>query len=155
MTIQSLAQEMSAAFETRTRAAGTAYDVLRDGSPEWMHGVCRDAHAGMFPDDWRYRMIRAAVDAIAEGDDPDDPTTCADAFVPVYTGDRLSWASSHLDRTAYVDNAIEDFGHHPDGFAGDIALGIFTETSEVFSLVAQALSDIADSRNDDTETEGN
>ena len=45
ITVQTLAREMSVAFEGATRTStGETYRKLRDGSPEWMTTVCRLAH---------------------------------------------------------------------------------------------------------------
>lgn len=68
-TIHDLARQMSEAFETRERESGGRFDVLRDGSQEWMNDVCMEAHGSQFPNDWRYRMIRAAVEWLAEDDE--------------------------------------------------------------------------------------
>lgn len=148
-TIQELAAEMAAAFETRTRDNGDTFDVLKDGSPEWMTDVCRDAHGDMLPDDWRYSMIRGAVEWIAETDD--DIEGCypfADGFVPVYNSERIAWLASHLNRSAYVDDAVSEYGVDPshDGFSvtQTIGLGIYAEAAEVYSAVYNAMDALAD-----------
>lgn len=145
-TIHTLAREMADAFETRTRpSSGDDLDTLRDGSPEWMRDVCRAAHGDMFPDDWRYRMIRAAVEWLADEDnDPDESAEFADDFVPIYNGERIDWLASHVDRIGYVDEAREEFGASDLGVMGDIGWGIYMEASEVYGLVVGALASLVD-----------
>lgn len=72
MTTQSRAQELSSAFERKTRDDGSEFVCLKDGSPAWMTSIVQHAHGGMFPDDWRYALIERAADAIAENDDIDN-----------------------------------------------------------------------------------
>jgi hypothetical protein len=42
-----------------------------DGAPPWFTDVCRHAHGGMMPDDWRYEFIQDALSAIEDGADED------------------------------------------------------------------------------------
>lgn len=132
-TLAELAQEVLDRFEHRTRANGTAYWCLGEGSPAWMRDLCHDAHGEMLPDDHRYQFIHEAVSALAAGDDNGD-TLEADC----YTNDLTAWLHSRTDRYAYCDQAVED-GY---GFTDTItllSLGQLMEIREVFELVKAEL----------------
>lgn len=157
-TIHELARQMSEAFETRTREDGERFDALRDGSPEWMTDVCMDAHDSMLPDDWRYRMIRAAAAWLAEDDaDPDDPGEFADDFVPIYNRERVAWLASHLDRAGYVDEAADegliDYPSGPSRLMDLLGIGIYCEAAEVYRLLAESLEALASDEDDEDDTE--
>ena len=110
-TIQTLAAEAGACFETATRSrvvGGSGeleedrYVRVKDGSPEWVTELVHAAHDDMLPDDWRYEKIADALEYIAEVDDPDDSGEFADQAVDIYTGARLAWLASHLSRPGYL-----------------------------------------------------
>jgi hypothetical protein len=74
-TMQSLAAEMSQAFEGAVRpSSGEHFRKLKDDAPGWMTTVCRKAHddGELLPDDHRYEFIEQAVDALAACDDADE-----------------------------------------------------------------------------------
>lgn len=99
-TIQELAREAARCFERARRetiatsADGSdrethSYLRVREGSPDWVRELVRDAHGDDFlPDDWRYLMIAGALDAIGEaGDDELDDVdhSYADGAASIYT----------------------------------------------------------------------
>lgn len=45
--------------------------VIADNSPAWVTDLCREAHSGRAPDDWRFEFISLALDSLAEDGDPD------------------------------------------------------------------------------------
>jgi hypothetical protein len=141
-TVETVANEASAWFETATRGDGETYTRTKDGCPEWVQELVYDAHGDFGPDDWRYDCIRAAVDAIADGADEDDPGEFADQHADVYTARGLAWLASNLNRVGYVDDAVSEYGYDEGrGIAGMVALGQYAEASEVFASVAQSLAD--------------
>jgi hypothetical protein len=152
MTLQQRAAQLSAAFETRTRNNGDEFTCLKDGAPEWAKDVCKAAHYCqgdlMLPDDWRYSAISLVADLLDEGNDPDEPCTEPD----VYTHDLNAWVGSHLDRVAYVDEAIEN------GAAtlfDALAWGQASELHEVWGLVVEALRELdEEDEEDDDVTRG-
>jgi len=156
-TVATLAAEMSASFETRTRTNGDEFRCLKDGSPEWMTDVLFDAHDGMLPDDWRYRMVESAVDAIADSDGNEDESgEAADAFVPVYNRDRLEWLASNLTRAGYCDDAASEGLVADDAPILDrIAAGIYAEFQEVYSAVVEALRTQVENSDDDDDDSDN
>ena len=151
ITVQALAAEASACFEIARRATGDTatgpredgeeYTRVRDGSPEWVTDLVREAHGEFLLDDWRYACIASACEAIADSDDPDDARgEWADSYVDVYNHELHAWLSSNLQqRAGYVDEGVENFGHSDRGVDGDIAIGQYTEAEEVYGLVLQFL----------------
>lgn len=142
MELHELASEAYAWFETRTREDGETFDTLKDGAPEWLRDLVYDAHGDFLPEDWRYTCIRAAVEWIADENDPDESGEFVDSQVDVYTGARFAWLASNLTRQGYVDDAADEFGPdtvYADGVSGAIGWGQYMEAQEVYSSVVSAL----------------
>lgn len=138
-TVQDRAAQALGWFEDYKRGVETI-TVLRDGAPDWVRGMVYAAHGDMSPDDWRYECIRAALEFIAEhGDDDETNDEFPDTMVYVYTGDRLAWLASHLDRPAYCDDAFSEGWTTDAGIVGLIGLGQYREAAEVFGLVMEFL----------------
>lgn len=149
VSIQDRAKEAASWFETAQRAAvkdgqatGELYVRVKDGAPEWVTELVRAAHYGvpdmlMLPDDFRYQVIREAVDALAEDEDTDEHDF-ADG-VDVYTSDLTAWLGSHSLRPGYCDEWKDDHGANEDGIVSLIQGGQYMERREVFGLVRQAL----------------
>lgn len=145
LTIDQLAGEAYAAFEARQRDDDTSYVTLRDDAPGWLHDLVRAAHGDMLPDDWRYASIRAALGAIndaGEGADLDDLAhEWADGHVDVYTGARLAWLASDLNRAGYCDDAVDEGLVSPDaGIVDRIGAGQYAESLEVYAAVLEGLT---------------
>lgn len=143
-TLQSLAKEMSLAFESATRPqTGESFRKLRDDAPEWMTTVCRLAHdhAKLLPDDWRYAFIEEAVDALAEHEDS------AGAFVSLepdlYTSQLTAWLHSLNSRVYFLGDALAEYGFFRDGFQL-LAAAQLVEKREVFHQVLDALRAASD-----------
>ena len=157
MSVQTLAGEAYGWFETATRDNGDRFDRTKDGAPEWIRDLCMEAHGDMLPDDYRYAMIRSALECISEADDPEDAAhEWADAEVSVYNAARAAWLASHLDRGGYCDEAISQFGTpdgYDDGVYGIIAQGWYMEASEVYGLVLRFLEEKDDGEEDEDEDE--
>ena len=113
-TIKQLAEQMSQAFEGRTRDNGAEFRALKDRSPEWMTTVCRKAHddADMLPDDWRYQFISECVNAISEHEGADEDIAEAVNTIEayVYTSELTGWLHSRVSRIEWMDQATENFG---------------------------------------------
>lgn len=152
-----VAAEFAGAFITAQRspdAGGGDYIRLKEGAPEWMTDVIREAHmAGdMLPDDWRYRFISQCADSIAEllADNPDEPDLSdeagerIDGLVPVYNSERFDWLASHSYRASYVDEACEDCAAPGTGIVERIGYGIYAEIQEIWDALSRALSDHAE-----------
>lgn len=136
MTIEQLARLLADAFEVFDREPSPGLDQpvkLRDGSPEWMRDLCRNAHdnAHMMPDDWRYHMIAAVAEAIAE----DGEDYSLDGLVPVYTNQLTGWLHSRADRHCYVDEWAEETGAGCEDFIALLSGGFLQELQEVAGSV--------------------
>ena len=155
-TIKQLAEQMSQAFEGRTRDNGAEFRALKDRSPEWMTTVCRKAHGDMMPDDWRYEFIENAVDKIAEADDDasdDDISELEyELEADVYTSDLTGWLHSRADRLGWLDDAKEECGGGFDSAFNLLSAGQLMEKQEVFRLVLDSLRELA-SDEDEAEEE--
>lgn len=147
-TIQELATQLYDAFQTKTRDNGHEFVCLKDGSPEWMADVIRAAHdnADMLPDDWRYRFIMEASEAISGMSDSEDTDDAGAEFADqgsVYTADLINWLGSHARRISYCDEAIEDCGPVKNVVQA-MSYGQYNERREVFAQVLEALQGLAD-----------
>lgn len=144
-TIQDLASEAQGWFTTKQRDNGGEFFTLKDGAPEWVKDLVHKAHGEFLPDDYRYRWTLGALEFIAdsEGDPMDDAAEFADLAVDTYTGDRLAWLASNLQRPGYCDQVVQDFGSMPD--PGDIVsligCGQYVEAEEVYGLVLSFLNE--------------
>ena len=133
-------------FKWQARENGDRYVSLKDGSPEWLSDLVRAAHGDFLPDDWRYERIHSALESIADCDVSTQAELhelgpgWADGPVDVYTGARLEWLASHLQRPNYCDEAISELGAplEPDIIA-TIGYGQYTEAREVFDSIAGSL----------------
>lgn len=148
-TLQELATEAAGWFEGATRDNGETYRRLKDGRPEWVYELVREAHGEMFPDDWRYSAIEDALERLAEEDEDDARDSFTDRAVDVYTGARLKWLASDLRRPGYCDDAVEELGAYEGGLVGLVGLGQYYEAGELFGLVLQALEQRLDELHDD------
>lgn len=147
-TIGELAGEAFDQFETAKRPDGDEFTRTKDGAPEWLRDLVREAHGEFLPDDWRYEAIRAALGAIHDAgaetaDDLDDLAhEFADGHVDVYNHARLKWVSSHLARASYVDRAREELGAPDADLFDQLGLGQYQEALEVFASVRQSLESV-------------
>jgi hypothetical protein len=166
---------MTASHITTSSIAGEAYDwftrqergdetitVLKDGAPEWLTDLVYEAHGEFLPDDWRYQTIRNALGHIhdnsldSEDEMQDSAHEFADGNVDTYNHARAQWLASNLNRAGYVDEAVEEFGHHEYGIYGDIGLGQYRESEEIYQGVCESLQarleELEDEAQDDDES---
>jgi hypothetical protein len=145
-SIAQLAQEAYDYFVTDTRPrSDETFTKTRDDAPEWVTDLVRSAHGDFLPDDWRYESIRSALGFIADnevdGDELDDlASEWSDQNVDTYTGQRLAWLSSNLNRAGYCDDAAAEFGFDSsEGIAQWIGMGQYMESGEVWASVVNTL----------------
>lgn len=153
-TIRELASQLYDALETKRRDNGDLFVCLKNESPEWMTDLCRAAHdsGNMFPDDFRYSLIKEAAGAVHDAGDR-DLDEVADEFadaVEVYTSALCAWAASHSYRSSYCDDAMVEYGK-PESLSQLLMWGQATERREVFDSVLSSLRGLAD---DESEGEG-
>lgn len=132
-TIQSKATAALEWFERKQRGDERIW-VTKDGKPEWVVDMCREAHdAGdMFPDDLRYEYIEEALCALSEAGEADDIEIEAD----IYTHDLTAWLHSRADRPGYCDMAQEE-GLIPEdaGMWQRLGAGQYMEKREVLDAL--------------------
>lgn len=137
-TIESLAARYEDWFEQHTRENGEKFWSTKDGRPEELMQLIRDAHGDMFPDDHRYEFIWHALVAISE--DGADASLEPD----IYTHDLTAWLHSRADRFGYCDEALEDQGGTFPGTIELLQLGQSAEKDEVLASVLGSLFEILD-----------
>lgn len=160
-TIVELAGRLYDAFERKTRDNGDVFFVLQDEAPDWMEEVIRECHGDMLPDDFRYSMVRRLAGDIHDtgaedvSDIWDARGEIVDSAVEIYTSRLIAWLGSHGARVCYCDDAAAEFGVAEDeGIAKRIQLGQYAEIGEIFGLLVNALSEIADEEDEEDEEQG-
>lgn len=145
-----LATMLHSFLETRTRESGESFVCLADNAPEWCYSIVRLAHDSstigeLMPDDYRYRMIAASVEALVElcnlpgaptPDELDDAKYGLDS--PLENFELLKWLSSHLSRASFCDAYCQDMARATDTM-GSISDGYRYEQWEVFDAVVDGL----------------
>lgn len=135
--------------ERESTDTGERIWVVKDphgaGEPgEWVRDLAWRAHGEgdgqMLPDDWRYELIRQALDYLAEGNDPDD----FNPEPPVYNSELLRWLGSHGWRPGYCDQYDEEFGATEGSMMDRIGRGWCMEATEVYILVCNYLEGLPD-----------
>lgn len=151
MTIQSLAKQLYDSLETAPRQDGTEFLRLKEGSPPWMQEVVRAAHGDMMPDDWRYKFVEDACQAIIEHEDDRD-SAFASLEADIYTHDLLQWCASNLRRPEYVNETIGEYSLPVSTREFDIlryiGWGQLHEKEETFNLLYNALEALAAEQED-------
>lgn len=114
-TVQSLASDLSAAFEHDKRNDGKEFTKLREGSPVWMTEVIREVHGDKMPDDTVYDFIERCADAIAGYSDTlageDAAQDAVNEIEPdPYTADLTVWLNARVDHVYYLTEVLEEFG---------------------------------------------
>lgn len=127
---QTVAGELSAAFETSTRTNGDTFYRIRETAPAWIlcddepstPGLMYRIHAAVDdrpPCDWIYETASRAADWSTEFETVEAARDCvhefADSVVDIYTGDLFHWAESDRNREL-CDRAVSEFGQPGDGF---------------------------------------
>jgi len=141
-TVIELAGEMSKAFETKTRDNGDTFKVLKNGSPEWMRGICHKVHGEDLPDDTIYSLIESAVDTISDCEEPEEiEERLYEVEADVYTSDLTEWLNRRNSHVYYLTEALEEF-EPKDGFQL-LAVAQKIQIDEVGFATLNALQEIA------------
>jgi hypothetical protein len=127
---QTVAAELSAAFETAARASGETFYRIRETAPDWIlcdnepfaPGLMYRVHAAVddrSPCDWVYETASRAADWAEEFETVEAARDCvrefADGIVDIYTEDLFRWAISGHNREL-CERAVSEFGQPGDGF---------------------------------------
>lgn len=147
ITAATIAQSLYDAFEAKERDQPNEYGTktfysLKRGSPQWMTDAIREAHSGIFPNDWIYHSCKNIAGSMSDTDpsDWDDRVSeWADGEVDVYNADRTRWLASHLDFGSEVDDAVEELGHSDQGIFGDIGIGQYCVLQRIAYALIQAV----------------
>jgi len=132
-------------FEQDKRTDGTEYWRATNAAPDWVSPLlCRAAHDGMLPDDWRYRFTVDALDILSETDNEDEITERLDNDVDVYYGALALWLASHSERFGYCDEAAEELGADKMPISQRIQIGQLAERREVLNAVRAFLAEMDD-----------
>lgn len=143
--VRKLAAEAYGFLEWGDRGDGTKYVYRKDGSPEWLKDLCREAHGDSFPDDWIYEQIANCLESISDNDCEDDALEAAESAIDVYSSDLLDWAKG---KVWYVDEAIRDGARTMDAA---IMQGQQTMIGEIFDSIVTFLSNMADDLEEEEE----
>jgi hypothetical protein len=133
-------------FETAKRDNGVEYYRTTDDAPEWVSPLlCRAAHGGMLPDDYRYQFIVDALDILSETDDDDEIAERLDGDVNVYYAGQAAWLASHIERFGYCEDAAKEYGMpEPFNLSALLMMGQLAERREVLDAVRAFLADMDD-----------
>lgn len=137
-TLNSFIQTLANSFHVKTRDNGDTFYCGKDNVPHYISDLCRDAHDGMMPDDYKYQYIVEALEYIDDNLDPLDDSLddidCYYACEPDYMNhDLLKWLSSHLDRMEYVDHVLSGMETHTLSTA--LMIAQIEERTEVMQAV--------------------
>lgn len=125
---------------TATRADGTKYTKLTEGRPDWVQQMVMKAHDGMMPDDFKYEVIKEALELISNDPSLDDEEI-ADLYqemeVDIYYGSLVKWLGSDQARSCYMTEELRE-GEHKDFFTL-IQSAQLREKQEIFGLVLSSL----------------
>jgi hypothetical protein len=144
--IEQLAAEVSAAFESAKRGDGSTYRRIREGSPEWIRDLVREAgHAGgeVLPRDWRFAAVESICDALAGDEDADPPEP------DVYTGELLAWLEDPHAIAACDSAAEEGLVSESAGMVDRIQAGQAYMLREIHDAVRAALAERDEDDEDD------
>lgn len=148
MEIEELATHALTFFQTKVRPAqgadpGDRYYTLTNRYPVWLYDLVHTAHENMLPDDYKWQYVSDTLDALSEGQDPEDGWTEIEA--DVYNADLLKWLQSGGERTGFVDEAIREFGFNQEsGIMGAIMMGQVQEKQQVWKAVVSGLQERLD-----------
>lgn len=148
-TIQQLAADFSAQFETKTRDNGDEFLCLKSDKPEELRDLVRAAHGSHLPNDWSFRFIVNALDAISNvsGDDAYDAISSIEPSI--YTSDLTAWLASSNARVEYLTDVLQDGNYSPTSSITGFDLlqeAQLRERREVFDSVFNSLCSLVDAQ---------
>ena len=137
-TVQELAKLARCAFTLETRPDGSEYWTANRCAPEWIGELGRTAHGDMLPEDYRYKFIVHALDALEEAEDVDEAGFYWE-YEP-YLARLADWLGSHNHRFSYCDDWAEEMGQPEDTYHR-LAGGHLQERLEVLHSVRASLEE--------------
>jgi len=136
--IRKLSAEAYGYLERARRDDGSRYVRRKNGSPEWVADLCREAHGNSLPDNWIYEQIANCLASILDNDCEDDALEDAESAIDVYSSDLLDWANG---RAEYVDDAIRDGAQD---LSSAIMMGQQAMIGEIFYAIVSFLTGMAE-----------
>jgi len=109
--------------------------VKADDAPEWVADVVRAVHGDTFPDDWTYKAIKEAADAIEEEGEE------AEVEADIYTSDLLKWLADFPGALDMCDEATSDYGQR-DSLIESIRQGQYYAYRTIVQETITALQDV-------------
>lgn len=145
-TTQDFAKEALSYFERITRSNDSEAYITKPETPHWLTNLIRFAHIDFMPDDWKYEFIHNALLHYADNDfDDDDLPEAIDSCLSIYNHELLKWVSSNLNRSSYVDDAVNEWAvDRPFNLYEALTSGQYKELEEVFHSVADSLKDLSE-----------
>ena len=101
-----------------------------------------------FPDDYRYRFLECALDAIIDTDGDEETARDQMAEPDVYTSGLTRWLDSDNQRVGYLTQALQEFGSDMDGYRL-LSLAQYLERGEVLDQVWTFLESMAEDTTDE------
>ena len=146
MTIKTLAQIGVNSFYTShcfaSRMPDESFYIRKDDAPEWVTQLVKEAHGEMFPDDYKYKFVVDALEALADADDIDTAEEIMREGIELYTYKLIHWVQSHTDRLAMANEHGKEF--EADTIEAFLTGGQFNERWDVFSLVLSTLETLVE-----------
>jgi len=153
--IQELAAHARTFFEQKTFPATEGRPerriwIMKDRHPIWVKDMVYKAHEDIAADDYKYAYVVDTLDALDEGQDPEEGKYELEA--DVYNWDLIQWLGSNLERIGFVDEAVKELGHSSNlGIMGDLMVGQVQEKSQVWASVVESLQERLDEIEDDVQ----
>ena len=146
MTIKTLAQIGVNSFTQKqcdkSRMPDEYFYILKDDAPEWLTQLVKEVHGEMFPDDYKYKFVVDALEALADADDIDTAEEIMREGIEIYTYKLMHWVHSHTDRLAMANEHGKEF--EADTIEAFLTGGQFNERWDVFSLVLSTLETLVE-----------
>ena len=146
MTIKTLAQIGVNSFTQKqcdkSRMPDEYFYILKDDAPEWLTQLVKEVHGEMFPDDYKYKFVVDALEALADADDIDTAEEIMREGIEIYTYKLMHWVQSHTDRLSMANEHGKEF--EADTIEAFLTGGQFNERWDVFSLVLSTLETLVE-----------
>ncbi len=146
MTLTELIEFYSSKFESKQRGDKSII-VLKDDAPEELSESVRDAHQGLFPNDWIYDTYDSIMSNLADynpeciADIETYRHGIVDSLVEIYTYDLIQWYASSNHWGEYLTRAINELGATDNAIASAQYLAIDDIFSYVFDLLEDQYND--------------
>ena len=146
MTIKTLAQIGVNSFTQKqcdkSRMPDEYFYIRKDDAPEWVTQLVKEVHGEMFPDDYKYKFVVDALEALEDADDIDTAEEIMRERIDIYTYKLMHWVQSHTDRLAMANEHGKEF--EADTIEAFLTGGQFNERWDVFSLVLSTLETLVE-----------